>query len=282
MYPEYIKGCDIVSYDIYPYTGSDAPVMNNPWYVALGIDNLNRWSNNAKPAWCFIECTQVGATGTKPTPGQVKAMVWMALIHGAMGIEYFCHQFSPTQDTRALLHDAAMLSGVTALNQRIISLAPVLNDSTRNSLVSVASSNTAVPVDRMVKVHGGNTYIFAASMRSGATTATFTMSGMTGTKTAEVIDESRNVTVTNGVMSDAFSTYQVHLYKIANSASTLTHRAASRPAGAYNRNGVITRLRGNGCVYDIRGNRRSAGDAGSGVFLLKRAEGGMARVVIEW
>jgi len=248
LYPGYIRGCDIVSYDIYPFTGSDAPALNNPWYVALGTDNLNRWSGNAKPAWCFIECTQVGSTGTKPTPAQVKSMVWMAIIHNAKGIEYFCHQFSPTTNTNALLDDAPMLAGVTALNQRIISLAPALNDSTRNSLVGVSSSNAGVPIDRLVKVHGGYLYIFAVAMRSGTATGTFIISGLAGMKTAEVIDESRTVAVTAGVMSDAFGAFGAHLYKIPFSASA----NAWAPA---NTSTQWLRQSGTRCIFDCRGIR---------------------------
>ena len=44
-----------------------------------------------------------------------------------MGIGYFAHQFQQTFDEHALLDDATMKAAVTAINQQIRSLAPVLN-----------------------------------------------------------------------------------------------------------------------------------------------------------
>ena len=70
------------------------------------------------------------------------------------------------------------------------------------------------PVDVMLKRAGGATYLFATEMRSGNTTGTFTLRDFPAKATAEVIGENRNVTVTNGVFKDDFSSYGVHLYKI--------------------------------------------------------------------
>jgi len=54
--------------------------------VAQGVDNLKRWSNGQKIQWNWIETTQITAgTGATPTPAQVKAEVWMSLVHGANG-----------------------------------------------------------------------------------------------------------------------------------------------------------------------------------------------------
>ena len=39
-YPEYVKGCDIVSFDIYPVTSPYPEVKGNLWYVANGVDRL--------------------------------------------------------------------------------------------------------------------------------------------------------------------------------------------------------------------------------------------------
>jgi hypothetical protein len=55
-------------------------------------------------------------------------------------------------------------------------------------------------------------------MRDGTTSGTFTLPGMSGNTTAEVIGESRTVPVTAGAFSDTFDGYGVHLYKLATSA----------------------------------------------------------------
>lgn len=213
MYPLYLRGCDIASFDIYPVNSTDAPVAGNLWYVAKGVDSLRMWCGDKKPVWAWIECTSING-GTKPTPAQVKAEVWMALIHGARGFGYFCHSFSPVFKEAAWLSDATMKPAITAINQRVTTLAAVLNGPTVSGLATVASSNKAVPVDIMVKTPAGAQYVFAVAMRGDTTTARVTVAGLTGQDSAEVLDENRVLPVVNGTFTDHFAAYGVHLYRI--------------------------------------------------------------------
>jgi hypothetical protein len=208
----YLKGCDIASFDIYPVNNRDEESQNNLWYVAKGIDSLRSWTNHSKPVWCWIECTKISdKSSRKPTTLEVKAEVWMALIHGANGFGYFCHSFISPQDDASLLHDDGMIQAVKAINTRVTSLARVLNSPNTSGFASVTSSNPIVPVDIMTKSLRDANYIFAVGMRSGFTTATFTVESGT---IVEVIDEGRSITVSDGKFSDEFSPYEVHLYKI--------------------------------------------------------------------
>src|SRR5207244_2332209 len=102
----------------------------------------------------------------------------------------------------------------TQIDGRISSLAAVLNTQSVANGVTVASSNGSIPVDTMLKRSGGATYLFATSMRSGTTTATFTLARIPATASAEVLGEGRTLSVTNGVFSDSFGSYGVHLYKV--------------------------------------------------------------------
>jgi hypothetical protein len=215
MYPRYLQGCDIGSFDIYPVNSSYTAVKGNLWYVPKGVDSLRMWSNYQKPAWCWIECTRIDSSSSaKPTPSQVKSEVWMGIIHGAQGIGYFCHSWYGGFKEAAWLSDVAMKDSLTKLNQRIQSLAPVLNSPAISGKVTVVSTHAAVPVDILVKSHGGATYIFAAAMRNDTTTAQFTITGLTGGTSVEVTDENRNITLVGGSFSDKFSGYQIHLYKV--------------------------------------------------------------------
>ena len=71
-----------------------------------------------------------------------------------------------------------------------------------------------VPVEAMIKRHGGTTYVFAVGMRNGNTTATFQIEGLTGNSTARVLGEERTIAVTNGAFEDAFGPWGVHLYEV--------------------------------------------------------------------
>ena len=138
----------------------------------------------------------------------------MSLIHGSMGLIYFVHEWQPKFDEAALLHDPEMLRAVTAINRQITELAPVLNSPTVSEAVQVSSVEPQVPVATMLKQHEGATYLFAVAMRSGDTTATFTLKGLAGDKAVEVLGEDRSLTARGGVFSDAFKSWAVHCYRI--------------------------------------------------------------------
>ena len=144
-YPEYLKGCDIPSFDIYPVVHDKPEVAGKLEFVPKGVERLVRWTGGAKPVWNCIECTRISNLETKATPAQVRSEVWMALIHGSRGLIYFVHQFKPTFNEAALLDDPEMLAGVTAINRQIHELAPVLNSPTLTNGVAVKSSAAAVP-----------------------------------------------------------------------------------------------------------------------------------------
>jgi hypothetical protein len=212
-YAEYVKGCDIASFDIYPVVHNKPQIVGKLWYVANGVERLIKWTGGKKPVWNCIECTRISNPNTKATPHQVKCEVWMSLIHGSMGLIYFVHEWQPKFDEAALLHDPEMLSAVTAINHQITEHAPVLNSPTIEDAASVSSSNEAVPVAIMAKKHNGATYLFAVAMRGDKTTATFTMKPAEGTKTIEVLGENRTIPVKNGVFKDNFEAWDAHLYK---------------------------------------------------------------------
>ena len=212
-YPEYVKGCDIASFDIYPAVHSKPEVAGNLWYVAKGVERLTKWTEGKKVVWNCIECTRIHNPAKKATPQQVKCEVWMSIIHGSMGLIYFVHEWEPRFNESALLSDAEMLAAVTAINRQITELAPVLNSPTIEAMASISSSNKAMPIAMMVKKHDGGMYLFAAGMRGDKTTATFTLQQPGSYKTIEVIGENRTITVKNGVFKDSFESWDVHLYR---------------------------------------------------------------------
>ena len=216
-YPEYVKGCDIASFDIYPAVHSKPEVAGKLWYVAKGVERLVKWTGGKKPVWNCIECTRINNPDKKATPHQVKAEVWMSIIHGSMGLIYFVHEWKPKFNEWALLSDKEMLAAVTAINKQITGLAPVLNSPTIKGKVKVTSSEKDVPIAVMHKKYGGNTYLFAVNMRDKETEGKFTLTGMTRRKKVEVLGEDRKIDSLNGRFKDDFKGWDVHLYKIPGS-----------------------------------------------------------------
>jgi hypothetical protein len=214
-YPEYIKGCDIVSFDIYPAVHTHPDVAGKLEYVAEGVERLVRWSAGEKIVWNCIECSRIGNTEVKPTPQQIRSEVWMSLIHGSRGLIYFVHQFEPAFKEASLLEDAELLPAVTAINRQIFELAPVLNSPTARGAAKVTSSDPDAPIASMCKRHDGALYVFAANMRNEEVQGTIELTGPNASGHVQVLGEDRAVEIHDGRFADEFDGYGVHLYRIA-------------------------------------------------------------------
>jgi hypothetical protein len=213
-YPEYVKGCDIASFDIYPACHDHADVAGKLWFVADGVRRLRIWAGDERPVWNCIECTRISNPDAKATPRQVRAEVWMSIVRGSRGIIYFVHQFKPGFIEAGLLADAEMLAEVTAVNRQIQELAPVLNSPTLTDCCAVTSSNADVPVETVVKRHDGAVYMFAVGMRDGTTTARFDVAAVPAASRVEVLGEDRTIEVRGGAFEDRFELWDAHLYRI--------------------------------------------------------------------
>jgi len=212
-YAEYLKGCDVASFDIYPAVHDKPEVAGKLWFVPQGVERLRKWSNDEKIVWNCIEASRIDNTAVKPTVAQIRSEVWMSLIHGSRGLIYFVHQFKPNFIEASLLKDDELLKGVTAINKQIQELAPVLNSPTLKDGVTVASSVADAPVAAMVKRQGGATYLFAVAMRDQAVKGTFAIKDLKAAK-AEVLGEGRTLALKDGKLEDDFKPYETHLYRI--------------------------------------------------------------------
>jgi len=212
-YPEYVKGCDIASFDIYPAAHSKPQVAGKLWYVARGVERLVEWTGGRKIVWNCIECTRIHNPTKKATPHQVRAEVWMSIIHGSMGLIYFVHEWQPRFNESAILGDPEMLAAITRINKQITALAPVLNSPTIAGGIRAVPADPDVPIAVMMKRHKGAVYVFAVAMRQGSTKVRFGMTEPAGTRDIEVLGENRKLTCRNGIFEDEFGAWDVHLYK---------------------------------------------------------------------
>ena len=212
-YAEYVKGCDIASFDIYPVVHEKADVTGKLEFVARGVERLRGWAGPERTVWNCIECTHISNVEKKATPQQVRAEVWMSLIHGSRGLIYFVHQFKPVFREAALLDDPEMLAAITAIDQQILELAPVLNSPSRSDGMTVKSSSADAPIAWMMKQRAKATYLFVVNMRNIPTRGSFAVRGLPA-RAAEVLGESRRLEIVNGEWADEFAGYAVHLYRM--------------------------------------------------------------------
>ena len=224
-YERYVKGCDIASFDIYPVVHDRSAVAGKLWYVPRGVQRLRKWSGDEKPVWNCIECTRIGNPEVKPTPDQVKAEVWMSIIHGSRGLIYFCHQFEPRFIEAALLADEKMAAAVGAINRQIHELAPALGSPTLPDAVTVETEPAEVsselvkglgprPVATLVKKHGGALHVFAVRMEASPARATFRVRELPAKTTVTVVGEDRTIESRNGRFADDFGPHAVHIYRV--------------------------------------------------------------------
>jgi hypothetical protein len=212
-YVQYVKGGDIVSFDIYPAVHEDRQVAGRLEFVARGTQRLVEWTEGRKPVWACIGCTHISNPRAKPTPAQVKAEVWLALIHGARGITYFAHQFQPKFIEAGLLADEEMCSAVRQINTQIQELAPALLDKQApQKPAEITSPVDSNAVALMTRRAGGKTFVFAVGMTGQEVTAHIHLAGAAGEVT--VLGEQRAVRVSDEGWADSFKGYEVHLYAL--------------------------------------------------------------------
>ncbi|MCP5516792.1 MAG: hypothetical protein H7A45_05970 [Verrucomicrobiales bacterium] len=213
-YPEYARGGDIISFDIYPACHSHPEVAGNLSFVGRGVARLVDWTGGGKIIWNCIECTRIQNPTTKATPAQVRAEVWMSIIHGSRGLIYFVHEWEPRFREAALLDDPEMLAMVTGVNHQVTRLAPVIHAEPDAGNITVETTPAEAAVAWMARRHAGRLHLFAVGMQNGPVEARFTGLGFSGTKDVEVIDESRTLSARDGRFTDRFAPWEVHLYRI--------------------------------------------------------------------
>src|SRR5690606_9966894 len=136
-YPEYVKGCDIVSFDIYPVTHSHADVQGKLEFVGRGVQRLRKWTQHKKPVWACIETGHVNNAKVRPTPQQVRTEVWQAIACGADGIIYYALEFAPKLGEAGLLAHDDIRSEVATINRQLATIAVVLNSEQLPDAVTV-------------------------------------------------------------------------------------------------------------------------------------------------
>ncbi len=213
-YPEYIKGADLVSFDIYPVAGGAPQVEGKLWYVAKGVDHLVQIGHGQKVVWNCIETSHISTKDKIATPHQVRAEVWMSIIHGSCGIIYFLHEFSPFKEA-AILDNPEMLAAVTAIDKQIASLAPVLNmTGDSETLVEQTYATDALQVhDSILRKYQDAFYLFSV-MHETPGKITFTLPGVKGDSKVTVLGENRTIDAKDGVFTDTFAPWDVHIYQI--------------------------------------------------------------------
>jgi len=220
-YPFYIRGSDIVSFDIYPAVHTTPEVAGKLEFVPRGVERLRKWSDDKKVVWNCIEASRISNVEVKPTPQQIRSEVWMSLIRGSRGIIYFVHQFEPTFKEASLLDDPELLPAVRELNREITRLAPVLNSPTIDDAVVIESAEPESPVAVMAKRHAGDLYLFVANIAAEPSLAKLRFQApLAETARIDRIDGEDSVSAIDGKLPIDLAGYGIALYRVVGERGT--------------------------------------------------------------
>jgi hypothetical protein len=212
-YSEYIRGCDIVSFDIYPAVHDKPEVAGKLEYVARGVQRLREWTSVDQIVWNCIECSRISNTQRKPTVQEIRAEVWMSIIHGSRGLIYFVHQFEPNFVEASVLQDATLLAGITEINQQIELLSVVIHAPNQPPLLELVSSQGKDSIAATWRTHGGKHYCFVVCMTNRPTELEFVLGPESSVTRVEMIGESNSLEAQNGKLKDSLPGYGVRLYR---------------------------------------------------------------------
>jgi hypothetical protein len=178
--------------------------------VGRGVRNLKRWAPAGVPVWADIETTHINNPNRRPSPDDIRNEVWMAIVNGASGINYFVHEWRPSFREDGVFRYPDVVDELKRLNEQIQELAPVLNGPTIENVVAIEASGE---IAHMVKDGPTATYIFAVSMEQTAVRAKV----MITLKAAEpviAVGKDRIFYLSNGVFEDNFDPYESRIYQL--------------------------------------------------------------------
>lgn len=217
-YPEYVKAGDFVSFDIYPAAENDPALAGKLEVVAQGVKRLVQWAGPNKPVWNAIGASRVNNPAAPVEPDQIRAQIWMSIIHGSRGILYFVHQFKPDFVEATWLKSPELATAIRKINQRIQGLAKTINQPPSDDIAAIRTQDlhgAPLPMEKIAITARRDecaVHLFAASLANLPIKAEIRL--RQPALTAEVLDENRTVKIGENGFSDDFPPYAVHLYAI--------------------------------------------------------------------
>jgi hypothetical protein len=215
----YAPTTDIVGIDRYPIP--TVPVTEVRREMRDSIANLK----GSKPVWAVIQAfgwyqynekhTDRGRiptaedlrTGRAPTYDEERCMAYLALVHGAKGLLYYCYY-----DMRVLPQYPEMWAGLKKIAAEVKALSPVLLAA--KDLGPVACSPAGAPLDTMLLDRGGRRYLIAVNTQMTPCRVTFNL-GRPPASNARVMFEGRIAPELKGSkLADTFKPLEAHVYEL--------------------------------------------------------------------
>lgn len=207
-YPRLIATADWIANDLYPAGGwlNDAHKARrgDVSLIAEPLKVLKRMTD--KPLFAFIETSEIEAGNVPgarcPTAPEVRAQIWLAMIHGVRGLFYF----PAVVGTRGFQFDGTppeIVQEMQRQNVLLAELAPIL----QGEIGPISSSG---PVAIGWRKAGKASLLIAVNPTRSEVRASIPAHGMPAS--ARELLEKRSVSAPGGTISDSFPPLGVRLY----------------------------------------------------------------------
>ncbi len=162
------------------------------------------------PAWYSDESLDPKGNGRTPTAAEVRAMTYLALVHGANGLIYYGYDIPSFPGTRPfkLPDDAPEIwAELAQINKQLCWLAPVILKGQHHLLTPVADGDVHLGVWQ----YQGGYYLIAVNTSSQQIVAEFALPEIEASQLT-VMFEQRWISSNDGIFEDSFAPYEVHIY----------------------------------------------------------------------
>lgn len=215
-YPRLVRTADWIASDIYPAGGwlnrAHESRRGDISLIAEPMRAISKLTN--KPQFVFIEASEIesgNVAGARcPTPEEMRAQIWYAILHGARGIFYF-----PASVRRdAFRFDAAP----PAIVNEMVRQNALIRKAGRTLQGPVNPAGLQVRVDSPLEVgwrllDGQATVIVVNPTRTPVPNAKITINGIKGE--ARFLSDDRRVPMPNGVLTESLEPLGVRVFVVS-------------------------------------------------------------------
>lgn len=233
-YCDYVNATDVFMPEIYPIldtngvrnlTGSTDDVAYNARCVAEVIRTMKRVRKDVmlygdgapRACWPIIQYFSGWGSSRFPTPDEVKAMSFAALVYGANGISWYTYVGFNNPRNKGATSTPERWKTLCDLAGWIRELSPaLLSGESEHPRTEVLAGNSCDPlgqgpsVTALLKRMGGEAWLLAVNAAKAPVRIRFRLTGVSGT--AVVDREGRTVCCPDGVLEDEFPPFGVHVY----------------------------------------------------------------------
>jgi len=231
---KYNNTTDVVAVDVYPIVphgitpsyallpdGMQGDLLNTyPSQVGEYVEKMKKVVNNAKPifavlqgfAWELLKPEKERTMDMVkfPTYLENRFMAYNAIVHGANGIVYWGWKYTP--------QPSEFMKNLYKVTTELAEMQDVLAAHTINLGITKQYHELGFSVDTGVEILAKkvNDKIYLLTVNSDKNPVKISLNGLSNYAKAKVLQENRTVDIHNGILTDTYKPFDVHIYYISN------------------------------------------------------------------